>query len=310
MDLHPCPADAYYAEWTSFWDVIILASKSALKLTGYGISHYRKQRLSSNSSSPFEKKIEYDNLKASVSDLRKTVLCPVRPFKIIDKRNHRNLKNEDKLTIGILPTSTASIHPDLSLYNYLEQLIPTLVHEFPDADIIFRPYPNDLSDETLVHVIARINEFLGHYPNFYCDTSGKASTVFYKTCSIIVSDGSTGGLSFLLNRIIPPIYFKPIDTSKYSVPTDSFYKLLEDKILVSKTKNELIENIKKCSKMSISDRIKIFERYCIDEFIQDRPLKFFLELLDIKKNNDLSDLSYVDPMGEFYYSSKYYLNEL
>ena len=104
MDLHPCPADAYYAEWTSFWDVIILASKSALKLTGYGISHYRKQRLSSNSSSPFEKKIEYDNLKASVSDLRKTVLCPVRPFKIIDKRHHRNLKNEDKLTIGILPT--------------------------------------------------------------------------------------------------------------------------------------------------------------------------------------------------------------
>ena len=61
--------------------------------------------------------------------------------------------------------------------------------------------------------------------------------------------------------------------------------------------------------MSISDRIKIFEKYCIDEFIQDRPLKFFLELLDIKNNNDLSDLSYVDPMGEFYYSSKYYLTK-
>ena len=176
----PCPTDAYYAEWTSFWDVIILASKSALKLTGHGISHYRKQRLQSNSSSPIERQTQYDKTIAPLSDLRKTVLCPVPPFKIINKRHYKNLKNEDKLTIGILPTSAASIHPDLSLYSYLEQLIPTLVHEFPDADIIFRPYPNDLSDETLVHVIARMNEFLGHYPNFIVTLLKKLQQYFTK----------------------------------------------------------------------------------------------------------------------------------
>ena len=40
----PCPDDTYYASWTAFWDFVITPSMSGLKVTGEGLSYYRRNR--------------------------------------------------------------------------------------------------------------------------------------------------------------------------------------------------------------------------------------------------------------------------
>ena len=67
---------------------------------------------------------------------------------------------KSNITIGFLPTANSAVHPDLSIYSYLSELTETIVSEFPDSEIIFRPaYPDDLHHPNMPLVENYLNKF-------------------------------------------------------------------------------------------------------------------------------------------------------
>ena len=144
-----------------------------------------------------------------------------------------------------------------------------------------------------------VENYLNKFNNILIEKKGISSKDFFNKCDVLISDASTGGISFLLDRCIPPIYWKPIDTKSHSKPTNSFYELLEDKILVAENAEQLIQHIYKCKKMNNNERVEYFNRYCNDELKIDNSLTSILETLDINSSFDINKFPNVDSKGSF-----------
>ena len=290
----PCPDDTYYASWTAFWDFVITPSMSGLKVTGEGHSYYIRNRHFGNIK-PQQLSTNGQVLNFS-NDLRKTSLCQIPPLRKIIKHKTSDISElKSNITIGFLPTANSAVHPDLSIYSYLSELIETIISEFPDSEIIFRPYPDDLHHPNM----PLVENYLNKFNNILIEKKGISSKDFFNKCDVLISDASTGGISFLLDKCIPPIYWKPIDTKSHSKPTNSFYELLEDKILVAENPEQLIRHIYKCKKMNNNERVEYFNRYCNDELKIDNNLTSILETLDINSSFDINKFPNVDSKGSF-----------
>ncbi|MFL2801580.1 MAG: hypothetical protein ACJ0DD_02300 [Paracoccaceae bacterium] len=305
----PCPDNSYYAGWTAFWDMIFLPSKSSIQLSGEGISFYRNARTKNLSYKPYGKELVkvddcFDDkgiIKASKenfsSDLRTTYLCHIPPMrKIINHEENFIKKKNEILTIGILPTGTDGVHPDLSLYSYLDIIIPSILKNFTSVLIKFRPYAADLKH----HNIKLVEGYLNQYQNVIFDDSECSSSKFFSSCDILITDASTGGISFLLDKCVPPIYWKPIDTKNYSDPTQKFYKMLEDKIIVVQDTKELTQCIKRIHNMPSRERLNIFKKYLKDELNLENSLGHFLGHIDDYVNIAKLNLPFIDKIGTFY----------
>ncbi len=290
----PCNSNTYFAGWTSFWDFIITPSKSAIKMTGEGISYYRKERhIGSIKQQEFSKK---DGIVSFSNDLKRTTLCQIPPLRKIAKHNNNNIpKLKTNLTIGFLPTLYAAVHPDLSIYTYLGELIDPVISEFPESEVRFRPYPDDLKHPQM----PLLENYLNKFSNVVFEKKDTGSNDFFNKCDVLISDASTGGISFLLDRCIPPIYWKPVDTKSHSIPTNSFYELLNDKIFVAENTEQLIEYIYKCKKLTNKERLGYFNRYCNDELKIENDICSILATLDVNSNFDLNKYPNVESDGSF-----------
>ena len=115
----------------------------------------------------------------------------------------------------------------------------------------------------------------------------------------MISDASTGGISFLLDRCIPPIYWKPVDTKSHSIPTNSFYEMLKNKIFIAENTEQLIKYIHECKNLTSNQRLGYFNRYCNDELKIENDICSILETLDIKSKFNINKYPNIDSCGLF-----------
>ena len=200
---------------------------------------------------------------------------------------------KNNITIGFLPTSSRVIPPELSIYSYLDTIIEPITSEFPESEVIFRPYPADLNHPKM----SLVEDYLNKFSNVFFEKKDVGSNNFFNKCDVLISDASTGGISFLLDKCIPPIYWKSVDTKSYSVPSNSFYEMLKDKVFVAENIEQLIKFIHECKNLTIKQRLNYFYRYCDDELIVENNICSILETLDVNSKFDINKYPSVDNCG-------------
>ena len=200
---------------------------------------------------------------------------------------------KNNITIGFLPTSSRVIPPELSIYSYLDTIIEPIISEFPESEVIFRPYPADLNHPKM----SLVEDYLNKFSNVFFEKKDVSSNNFFNKCDVLISDASTGGISFLLDKCIPPIYWKSVDTKSHSVPTNSFYEMLKDKVFVAENIEQLIKFIHECKNLTIKQRLNYFYRYCDDELIVENNICSILETLDVNSKFDINKYPSVDNCG-------------
>ncbi|WP_025113241.1 hypothetical protein [Pseudomonas sp. H1h] len=218
----------YYAELTSYWDAIISSSRSGFDLLTAGLQAYRRDRKAL-------KTMLTDGL-ALRSDMRNTSPVATLPVKIpgIFESAPPSHKTSDDYVVGLLPTQLGICPNGATLYENLQTVINAVKSQIPHAKFILRPYMAELSHPT----VKALCQELAAYEWITVDVAGTSSTVFYKQCDTIITDASTGGVSFMLNTCKLPIYYVPF-TDESNLTVDAWLAQMENMLPIARSSEEL-----------------------------------------------------------------------
>ena len=272
-----------FATYLAYADFILCSSKSQLKQCVDEIIEFRKTNITATS------KITFDYSKRD--NARKTYLCYIQPLKkSLLSNDFASIKNIDKnnFTIGIMPSSSG-VFPGISLYNSINLIVEELHKNFTSANIIFRPF----FTESVAGLDACLNNLEKHIANFKIDKTNQSSTEFYQQCDILITDFSTGGISFLINKFMPPIYYILRKFTKH-INVKKFIELQTDKVLFANSIKELIKQINFCINLTKEQRINYFDNYCKKDLFLHVDNQQVLQNI-INKNFD--NFPYVDAQG-------------
>jgi len=283
----PMPANSEYcfSDWTGYWDFILGASKSGMKMAANGLSKYRRDRRNLIISIAKE---------AIRTDVRTTFLCPIPPL----KKTHMftqpvEITPSRDFFVGILPTALGAIREAAAIYRHLEGIIAGILGEFPNATIIFRPYPLDAQRQDIRQVI-NIMKTTGRVE---IDVSGANSTDFYDRCDVLITDGSTGGMSFMLRKTTPPIYFLPENAVANDQIVQWFFGFVNTTALVAGSLEQLNERIEQCRVMTASERFNFYKTYCSEDLFLERTKQECLEEVFLSSIRNPDQFMYVDSGG-------------
>lgn len=280
----PASSDYMFSDWTSFWDCIIGASKGMTGMAARGMSSYRHARWSGKLNVPGA---------ACRSDLRTTAFCPSTPLKFPGRVEEvAELEQRSDFTVGILPTSVTAIRQSAVLYNSLADIVPTILEHFPEARIVFRPYPADLENPAC----QKWFEPLRTIPRLLLDETGRSSAEFYEESDVLITDGSTGGVSYMLKRVIPPIYYIP-EASLQDHIVSWFSDEINNKVLVAKTADELREKIIECRAMKAENRLAYYRNYCDGDLYLEKDKASYIEDALV---GQLEEFKRVDRVGRIF----------
>lgn len=280
-----------HADALSFNDLILCYGKSSWQQVSFCLNTLRKQ---------------YNYRAYNRLVKRKTFLPPTFPLKLDFTNFHEKLNNifENKnqnlvekyntgnLVIGLLPTSPETIVQGISLFDNIDKLLTALLQNFPLAKIILRPYIFNPSISS--EVFELLNIFSANVTNFKIDNSGQSSNDFYNQCDILISDGSTGGITYLLNKAMPPIYYIPKNVFNTNETVNNFVEIQRDKVFFAYNINTLIQQVNKCINLSKEQRKNYFTNHCENDLFLDVDNKELLQkIIDTKVN----DFPFVDENG-------------
>ena len=280
-----------HADALSFNDLILCYGKTSWQQVSFCLNTLRKQ---------------YNYRAYNRLVKRKTFLPPTFPLKlesenfyeksiIFFEKNNQNLVEKyqnNNLVIGLLPTITETIVQGISLFDNIDKILNSLLQNFPLAKIILRPHASDTELSPKIFDLLKI--FSDNVPNFEIDNSEQSSTDFYKQCDILISDASTGGVTFMSNKIMPPIYFIPKKYIETNLQVNNFVELQKDKVLFAHSITELIKQINTCINLSKEQRINYFNNFCENDLFLDVDNKELLQkIIDAKVN----DFPFVDENG-------------
>lgn len=280
-----------HADALSFNDLILCYGKSSWQQVSFCLNTLRKQ---------------YNYRAYNRLVKRKTFLPPTFPLKLDFTNFHEKLNNifENKnqnlvekyntgnLVIGLLPTSPETIVQGISLFDNIDKLLTALLQNFPLAKIILRPYIFNPSISS--EVFELLNIFSANVTNFKIDNSGQSSNDFYNQCDILISDGSTGGITYLLNKAMPPIYYIPKNVVNTNETVNNFVEIQRDKVFFAYNINALIQQVNKCINLSKEQRKNYFTNHCKNDLFLDVDNKELLQkIIDAKVN----DFPFVDENG-------------
>jgi hypothetical protein len=273
---YPATSDYYFAAHTSYWDAVLFSSRASLEMASNGLNLFRKHRRALDL---------HQDPGAIRSDIRKTYLCHIAPIK---KPGIRHLapsatqqgsapSEAGPLVIGLMPTGLGAMRPGMGLYS-ATGLLDTIIAAFPTAKIIFRPHPSNIPDPVFQPILAGLARFKGVVE---VDLSAKSSLNFYQECDVLITDGSTGGVSYMLAKKKPPIYYLP----QYATIDDPvigwFADAMAGKVMLAGSLPELITCINDCVIMSESAGIAYYDRYCRHDLaIDTQNSDVFTKLFD------------------------------
>ena len=83
-----------------------------------------------------------------------------------------------------------------------------LLKNFPDKNIVFKPYKNELPD-----VVSAINDQCASFNNYRLDQSGSDYWELYSKADILISDFSSTAYTFALGLQRPVVFFSPHEHS-------------------------------------------------------------------------------------------------
>ena len=295
--LMPSQPKENYFSWLAYQDAFICPSDSVLKACYDELTVCREKH-----NNKFENLV-YNQKR---SHIRKTFVAKTQPIKQENFFNINDYKNVDKdnLTIAIFPTAPQIIGNDVSLFNSFNLIIESIAKNFPTIKIIFRShainfYKND-NGEYISHInglakaVQKLEQII---PNFYVDTFKKSSSEFFNQCDILITDGSTGGVSFLLNKAMPPIYYIPRNVVKTKINVHNFVALQKNKVLFAHSIKELIKQINHCINLTKEQRINYFNNYCENDLFLEVDTKQVLK--NIIENN-IKNFPYIDEKGNVF----------
>lgn len=282
-----------HADALSFNDLILCYGKSSLQQVKFCLQTLRNQYV-------------YKQHKRIAN--RKTFLADTFPLKLDFTNFHEKLNNifENKnqnlvekyntgnLVIGLLPTSPETIVQGISLFDNIDKLLTALLQNFPLAKIILRPYIFNPSISS--EVFELLNIFSANVTNFKIDNSGQSSNDFYNQCDILISDGSTGVITYLLNKAMPPIYYIPKNVVNTNETVNNFVEIQRDKVFFAYNINALIQQVNKCINLSKEQRKNYFTNHCENDLFLNVDNKQLLQEIIDKK---LDNFHYVDENGNF-----------
>lgn len=280
-----------HADALSFNDLILCYGKSSWQQVSFCLNTLRKQ---------------YNYRAYNRLVKRKTFLPPTFPLKLDFTNFHEKLNNifENKnqnlvekyntgnLVIGLLPTFPETIVQGISLFDNIDKLLTALLQNFPLAKIILRPYIFNPSISS--EVFELLNIFSANVTNFKIDNSGQSSNDFYNQCDILISDGSTGGITYLINKAMPPIYYIPKNVVNTNETVNNFVEIQRDKVFFAYNINALIQQVNKCINLSKEQRKNYFTNHCENDLFLDVDNKELLQKIIDEKVNDFP---FVDENG-------------
>jgi hypothetical protein len=245
----------YYAELTAYWDAIVSPSRSGFDLIRTGLQLYRRDRKA---------------LKASIadgialrSDLRKTSPIATRPIKTLEFVDSfpSFKKTTNDYVVGLLPTQLGICAKGATLYENLQTVINTVKSQIPHARFILRPYMTDLEHPT----VSSLRNQLSAYEWVTIDEPGTSSKVFYQQCDTMITDASTGGVSFMLNSGKLPIYYAP-PTEENNPIVDVWLKEMDSLLPIAKNSEELKDLALGFSLLTAEDSHLIYKKFYQSQF--------------------------------------------
>jgi hypothetical protein len=191
--------DKYYcANLMAYWDAIVSSSRSLFDLIKTGMKLYRQDRHSLRLASEG---------RAFRTDLRKTRTISTLPVKIPDgfSAPPNFLREPGEYVVGLLPTQIGICSSGASLYENMAVVINSVKSQVAHARFILRPYMTDFESP----YVKELCEQLSPYPWISIDETEQSSKEFFRQCDTVITDASSGGVSFLLNTCRLPIYYVP-----------------------------------------------------------------------------------------------------
>ncbi|WP_409315900.1 hypothetical protein [Pseudomonas sp. KCJK9016] len=276
----------YYAELTSYWDVVIASSRSGFDLIKTGLQRYRPDRKALKS-------LIADGI-ALRTDMRKTSPVATLPIKVPRFFESAPVSNRTSgdYVVGLLPTQLGICPSGASLYENLQTVINAVRSQIAHARFILRPYMADLEHPTLKDLCKQLSV----YDWITIDKPGTSSTVFYQQCDTIITDASTGGVSFMLHSCKLPIYYVP--TSDECNPiVDAWLQQMNNLLPIAKNADELKELALGFSLMSPDDNYFIYKKFYETQYHNlPLPQDVFHDLIE-NKHDSMFCQSTIDSFG-------------
>ncbi|MFV2944740.1 hypothetical protein [Pseudomonas japonica] len=268
-------ADKHYASsLMALFDAIVSPSRSFFCLLQKGMQLYRQDRHNGLSFS----------LKTIRSDLRKTTAISTLPVKIPEVLSAPPAfeRSPDKYVVGILPTQKGICPSGASLFENMVEVINAVKTQVPHASILLRPYMTDFEHP----YIAEMCEKLGEYPWITIDTTKGRSEDFYRKCDTIITDASSGGVSFMLNTCRLPIYYVPSCSETHPI-VHAWLQQMGNLLPIARNGDELRELLHGFELLPPDQHYALYKAFYESEFGGFRhPEEVFLDLVEKQHDSE------------------------
>jgi hypothetical protein len=271
----PAKDQYYFSELLSYWDAIVSSSRSISDLVKTGLQLYRPDRhagLAGNAT------------KTLRSEFRKTNIISVLPVKIPKsfKAAPDIQRVPDKCVVGLLPTQVGICPSGASLYENMGVVINSIKSQIPHAQFILRPYMTDFTRP----YVSEVCEQLSQYPWITIDTTKGSSQDFYQQCDKLITDASSGGVSFMLNTCKLPIYYVPETHESHPIVT-AWLEQMQSLLPIARSGDDLKDLILGLDLITPEQSYAIYKKFYESEYGErEHPDEVFLDLVQQQHDSD------------------------
>jgi len=271
----PVKDQYYFSELLSYWDAIVSSSRSLSDLIKTGLQLYRPDRQAGRVGNA---------MKTSRSEFRKTNIISVLPVKIPEPFEAAPdiQRVPDKCVVGLLPTQVGICPNGASLYENMEVVINSVKSQIPHAEFILRPYMTDFKHS----YVSEVCEQLAQYPFIKMDTTKGSSQNFYQQCDKLITDASSGGVSFMLNTGKLPIYYVPETNENLPVVT-AWLEQMQSLLPIARNADDLKDLVLGFEFVTPEQSYAIYKKFYESEYgARQHPDAVFLELVQQQHDSE------------------------
>jgi len=200
----------FFGNMTSYFDFVLSSSRSYSRTMADGIRKFRTacEAEMEQTGAP---QIHAQSAVPARSWKRRTHVVPLGSPKTDPYFSGGPVAAPQCKCLVFAPTATSVLPPEYASCLRAAQIIERLLNELPDYRIVFRPFPLDRDHEITRETVARFHE----RANFVADLDGGPTRDLYRNSTVFLTDGSSGGFSFMAATRRPAVFLLP------EVPSDT-----------------------------------------------------------------------------------------